>query len=640
VLKDRVDGERRRLAAIMFTDMIGYTALGQRNESLSLALVQEQRKILRPIFKRHNGREIKTIGDAFLVEFQSALEAVRCAYDIQRATREFNFTLAEDKRIHLRVGVHLGDVVESEDGDISGDAVNVASRIEPLADDGGVFLTRQVFDHVYNKFEEQLAPVGLKKLKNVNLPVEVYKIVMPWEKTSPRSSLSSKRIAVLPFVNISPDPNDEYFSDGLTEEMITRLSELHDLEVIARTSIMRFKRTDKSVAQIGVELSAGVLLEGSVRKVGNRIRVTAQLIDSNTEGHLWAEKFDRDMGDIFAVQSEIAEKVAQSLQIKLLSTHGKDTDDITAYTMYMKALQLIHEETERSLAEAVTLLEGAIARDDRFVRAYARLADAWSALSNFQEYSVVVKKAEEAALKALELGPDWAEAHAAMSYVHILLDRFDKALQEAKRAVELNPNLAEAYGPLGIINTAMGELDRAVEAFSKATELDPLSFIERFNLAELLFLAHKEKEALEVSQKLKELHPNNPRSFLVPSYLYIFKREFGKAQELLEEGRRIDPDDPILRLNQGVLYAMEGKKSEAENILNLIEKDPVESNRLLGSLYVHAALGNVQHAMNALMRMAEIHSWPAWIKSDPVFRNLRASDQFKEFCRKVGIPPS
>jgi adenylate cyclase len=622
----------------MYTDMIGYTSLGQKNEPLALALLKDQREIIRAALPAHEGREIKTMGDAFLIEFPSALEATRCAYEIQKSVREHNVSKSREENIHLRIGLHLGDVIESGN-DISGDAVNVASRIEPLANDGEVLLTKQVYDQVHNKFGERLELVGLRRVKNVDLPVEVYKVVMPWEEGTSRSEVSRKRVAVLPFVNISPDPNDEYFSDGLTEEIITRLSELRDLEVIARTSIMRYKSTDKSVAQIGAELSAGVLLEGSVRKAGNRIRVTAQLVDSNTEGHLWAEKFDRDVGDIFTVQSEIAERVAQSLKTELLSSRGKDTDDLRAYTMYIKAVQLIHAETEKSLQEAVLLLEGAVARDNKFVRAYASLAYAWMGLSNFQEFAVSSKKAEDAALKALELGSVWAEPHAAMSSVHLHLDRFDEALREAKVAVELNPNLADAYYSLGLIHTAMGELDPAIVALSKATELDPLSFMARFNLAELLFLAHRDMEALEVSQKLKELHPNNARSILVPSDLYIFRGEFSKAQEFLEEGRRIDPNEHLLRLNQGVLYALAGKKKEAEDTLRLIEKDPVESNRLLGRLYVCSALGNVEDALDALMRMAETHSWPAWIKSDPMFQNLRTNDRFGEFCRKVGIPP-
>ena len=280
--------EQRRLAAIMFTDMVGYTALGQRNESLSLALVEEQRKLIRPILARHNGREVKTIGDAFLVEFLSALDAVRCAYDIQRAVREFNISLPEERRVHLRVGVHLGDVVESG-GDISGDAVNVASRIEPLAEDGGVCVTRQVYDHVQNKFELKLASLGVKPLKNVNTPIEVYKMMMPWEaeKSTPSPQLDKKRIAVLSFANMSQDPADGYFADGMTEELITSLSAVRELTVIARTSIMKYKGSQKGASEVGRELNAGTLIEGSVRKAGNRVRITAQLIDTSTEGHLW-----------------------------------------------------------------------------------------------------------------------------------------------------------------------------------------------------------------------------------------------------------------------------------------------------------------------------------------------------------------
>src|SRR6266849_6615208 len=203
--------KRRRLAAIMFTDIVGYTLLGQKNESLSLSLLEEQRRLVREILNRHNGREVKTIGDAFLIEFPSALDAVRCAYDIQGRARERNVPLPEEKRVHLRIGIHLGDVVESE-GDISGDAVNVASRIGPFAENGGISLSRQVYDQVQNKFELALTSLGAKTLKNVSTPVELYKVVLPWqeEKMSSSVKLDKRRIAVLPFANISPNPSDEY----------------------------------------------------------------------------------------------------------------------------------------------------------------------------------------------------------------------------------------------------------------------------------------------------------------------------------------------------------------------------------------------------------------------------------------------
>ena len=372
----------------MFTDMVGYTALGQRNESLSLALVEEQRKLIRPILTRHNGREIKTIGDAFLVEFLSALDAVRCAYDIQRAVREFNISLPEERRVHLRVGVHLGDVVESG-GDISGDAVNVASRIEPLAEDGGVCVTRQVYDHVQNKFELKLASLGVKPLKNVSIPIEVYKMVMPWEQAgvSSRPESSANRVAVLPFANMSPDPADEYFADGMTEELIDRLAQLKSLKVIARTSVMSYKKKEKKISEIAKELSVGSLVEGSVRKAGNRVRVTVQLINAGTEEHLWSSHYDKTLDDIFAVQSEIAEKVAGELKIQLLESEKqtlgkKPTENTEAYTCFLRGKELSREGTETSLKQAIGLFEKATELDSNFARAYVGMAECHSTLAD------------------------------------------------------------------------------------------------------------------------------------------------------------------------------------------------------------------------------------------------------------------
>jgi adenylate cyclase len=223
----------------MFTDMAGYTALAQKNESLSLALVEEQKRLLRPVFNRHHGTEIKTMGDAFLVEFSNALDAVRCAYDVQRTSREFNISQPSEQRIILRIGLHLGDVVESK-GDISGDTVNIASRIQSLAEDGGVSLTRQVYDQVQNKFDLPLKTLGTRSLKNVSVPIEVYKMVMPWEKEQKMiaTQLDASRVAVLPFANMSPDPGDTYFADGITEEIISTLSGVSGLNVISRTSVM------------------------------------------------------------------------------------------------------------------------------------------------------------------------------------------------------------------------------------------------------------------------------------------------------------------------------------------------------------------------------------------------------------------
>src|SRR5437879_10869431 len=365
----------------MYTDMVGYTALGQRNESLSLALVQEQRKLLRPIFARHNGKEVKTMGDGFLAEFPSALDAVRCAYDIQRATREFNISLPEDRRIHLRVGIHLGDVVEFR-GDVSGDAVNVASRIESLAEDGGVCLTQQVRDHVHNKIEIPLMNIGKKSLKNVGEPIEVYRMVMPWDAvraTSP-TRLDKRRIAVLPLSNISPDPRDQYFVDGMTEELISTLSKIGELKVISRTSIMRYKNTDKSIDEIAKDLSVGSIIEGTLRKITDDLRISVQLIDAQTDEHLWSQDYDRKLDNVFGIQKEIALKVSEALKIQLLSYEKDDlgrraTGNTQAYTLYLKGRYFWNERTEHDLEKAAKYFEEAIKLDSQYALAYSGLAD-------------------------------------------------------------------------------------------------------------------------------------------------------------------------------------------------------------------------------------------------------------------------
>lgn len=632
----------------MFTDMVGYTALGQKNESLSLALVEEQRRLVRPILARHNGKEIKTWGDAFLVKFPNALDAVRCAYDIQRATREFNVSLPVENRIHLRVGLHLGDVVESS-GDISGDAVNVASRIEPLAEDGGVCLTGQVYDHVSNKFELPLSSIGLKMLKNVNEPLEVFKMMMPWEKeiVEPPLQLDSKRIAVLPFVSMSPDPNDEYFADGLTDELITRISLVRGLEVIARTSIMNYKKKEKNASQIGKELKVGTLLEGSVRKAGNRIRVSAQLINANTEGHLWAENYDRNLEDIFEVQSSVAEKVAGALKLKLLDEdkeRGESTGNIEAYTLYLRAMQLYHEGTRTSCEEAIALFRRAISEDPMFSRAYAGLANVWIGMTSWwgvywADFTSCINMAEPAAKKALELGPESAEAHLAMAQVHYAMDRFDEARFELEKAIRINPNLAEANNLLGQINATFGRFEEAIAYCQKARSLDPLDPYSVINFIPVLRVAGKVDEALDIAEGLKDLHRKSPRVYNQTALCYLQKKDFAKALDALDMGQRFDPDDHWLKVMRGVAYALLGRREEAMDELRDLMKDEAESHRLNAQFWIGTALGDLDRAFEALMRQAEIHSWYFTIKYDPLLEVLRKDPRFSEFCKKVGLPP-
>ena len=312
-------GGERRLEAIMFTDVVGYTHLSQANESLALELLEEHQRLLRPTFIAHGGTEVKTMGDAFLVEFRSALDAVVCAVEMQERMADRNSATAPSRKLEMRIGIHVGDVVHGAE-DIYGDAVNVASRIEPLAEPGGVCISQQVFDQIRNKTEFKIDKVGEVRLKNVDLPLGVYKISTGASRGSGDEPAGPRdRLAVLPFVNISPDPNDEYFADGLTEELISKLSEIKGLKVIARTSVMSYKRKEKKVSEIAAELGVGSIIEGSVRKAGDRIRISVQLIDPHTEEHLWSSNYDNKLDDIFAIQSDVASRVAASLSAGFFS---------------------------------------------------------------------------------------------------------------------------------------------------------------------------------------------------------------------------------------------------------------------------------------------------------------------------------
>ena len=633
---------QRRLAAIMYTDMVGYTALAQRNESLSLVLVEEQRKLVRPILSRHNGREVKTLGDAFLVEFPNSLDAVRCAYDIQRAAREFNISLPEEQRIHLRVGIHLGDVVFSG-GDISGDAVNVASRIEPLAEDGGVCLTRQVFDQVQNKFELPLKSLGNKPLKNVASLIEVFRMVMPWseEKQETHGRLDRNRLAVLPLSNMSSSPEDGYFADGMTEELISSLSRLPGLGVISRTSVMQYKNQTKHVTEIGRELGAGTLLEGSVRKAGNRVRIALQLIDTNTDNHLWAENYDRNLDDVFAIQSDVASRVSASLKAGgFAGPVNPDTTDIEAYTIYLRAIQLSYETTEPALKEAVSLLIDVVARDPSFVRARVGLVLGYvrMATQGYAEFTILKDKAEVEARKAIDLDPSSADAHAALSGVLQYLDEFRESLAEAQKAIQLNPNSPEAYFTLGFTHCTEGKVEESLPFFRKAIELDPLSVQKARVLAHALGIAGRGEEARTMLSKMRRIYPENPTVYLSTAESYILDKDFVKAQEFIDKGQALNPVEPLLLMSQGLLYAFTGRPEQARGMLRKLESLQRETPLTFSQIYIYTALGDIDEAFKALDRATETHVWPFTIKTHPLFAELRKDPRFAEFCKKMSLP--
>jgi adenylate cyclase len=632
----------RRLAAIMFTDIVGYTHLSQTNESLALELLEEHQRLLRPTFAAHGGTEVKTMGDAFLVEFKSALQAVVCAVEMQKKMAERNAEAAPSRKLELRIGIHVGDVVHGSD-DIFGDAVNVASRVEPLADPGGVCISQQVFDQIRNKTALEIDKVGDVKLKNVDLPLGVYKIKMSGSrKSTEERSGPRERLAVLPFVNISPDPNDEYFADGLTEELIAKLSEIKGLKVIARTSVMSYKRKEKTVSEIGAELGVGTVIEGSVRKAGDRIRISVQLIDPRTEEHLWSSNYDSKLDDIFAIQTDVASKVAGSLSAGFFSQETrKDTDDIEAYTLYLRAMQLSYDTSEASAKETLALLQRAISKDPKFARAYAGLANAWHQLGvmGYEDFTAAAKSAETAALRALELDPGLAEAHSAMAAVHSLFDRFDEQIVEAEAAVRINPNQSEAYMSLGVVDSIMGTPDKALLMFRRGYELDPLSYGAGVILATAETWAGNDGLALEVLARMREFNPKDPKVYLCTADYYMERKRFEEAQKMVDAARDVSPNEPAVLVSQGLVFALSGKRKQAEDVLKEVLSDGNEASRLKGDLFLQAALGNLDEAFKVLMRQAETHSWPYPIRIDPLYAEMRKDPRFLEFCRKVGIKP-
>ena len=638
---------QRRLAAIMFTDMVGYTALGQKNETLSLALVEEQRKVIRPILARHSGREVKTIGDAFLVEFPNAVEAIRCAYDIQRAVRDFNLSLESDKRIHLRIGVHVGEVVESQ-GDISGDTVNVASRIEPLSEDGGVCVTRTVYDFVKGKVDIPLTSLGPKSLKNVTEPMEIFKMVMPWEGEGGSSpmQLDTRRVAVLPFANMSPDPADVYFADGMTEELIASLSGVNGLSVIARTSVMKYKDGSKGALEVARELNVGTLVEGSVRKAGDRLRITVQMIDGRTESHSWARNYDKRLDDIFAIQSDVAKQVADALQVQLLSAERKKletapTSNIEAYTLYLKGIYHLNRAygEAKPLRTAILHFEEAIANDPKFAGAYAQLAYTYDTLGWFgmMPPKTASEKAKAYVEKALALDDSLADAHQVMGRVcrNFLWD-FTRAEREFSRAIELSPSHADAMGNRAMLKSFNRQFDEAAKEIRRAVDLDPVSGRGAGYAGTVYLYGGMFDEAIQQFTRYLEADQGSVYALGNIGLAHIQK---GMVEQGLREVIAATPHGQGASMSDlAYAYAKAGKVEELRNLLTELLNEVVGNDGLATSVAcVYAQLGEADEAMKWLEKAYEERvGYLVAANSDFAFDAIRADPRFQALMKKIG----
>jgi len=568
-----MNDEVRRLSALMITDMVGYARLSHRNEVLALRLLDEHNRLIRDSVVSHGGREIKHTGDGFLVEFPSALQAVSCSIDIQRRLHERNDHSVKPERFSVRIGLHVGDVVYRS-GDVFGDGVNITSRIEPLAAPGGVCLSQTVHAQVWNKIDHPLKSLGAKELKNIDLPMEVFRVIFPWEeraKGKKRTTLDRKRLAVLPLVNISQDPEDAYFADGMTEELIYTLSKIPGLRVIAQTSVMAYKGTNKAIREIGRELKVGSALEGSVRKAGNRLRITIQLIDVQSEEHLWVERYDRELADVFEIQSEISMEVARSLEALLEAAPAtraveRPTDRLDAYMEYLKGRHFWSRRTRPGLLSALEHFERAIAADSNFAKAHSGLADTYAVLANqgHEPPEAMLPKAKEAAKKALELDPNLAEAHASLGIVYLEFKHDAVAAEEEiRKAIELNPSYATAQQWHAL--ALQGQM-RYAEAFDfalKAVELDPLAHIIQFSAGRILEDLGRYEEAKSYLRRAAELEPDYEETPSNIADVDMSLWNWCGAENTLEEALERNPNNASALASKAVLQMVLEQRDEA-----------------------------------------------------------------------------
>jgi adenylate cyclase len=547
------DRAERRLAAILAADVAGYSRLMGIDEEDTLARLKDHRRaFVDPKVAEHRGRIVKTTGDGILIEFPSVVEAVECAVAIQRGMGERNKDVPVERRIEFRVGVNLGDII-LEDGDIFGDGVNIAARLENLAEPGGVLVTRTVRNQVRDKLPFHFDDMGEHEVKNIARPLRVFRVRVDDkpadELTAARAVLARPAIAVLPFQNMSGDPEQEYFADGITEEIITALARFREFPVIARNSAFVFKGRAVDVMKAAKELGVRYVLEGSVRKAGARVRITAQLIDGANGHHLWAERYDRDLADIFAVQDEITERVASEIApaVRLAETQRsarKPPDSLDAWDHYLLGLLHAnrHTPSDNEVARREFGLALRLAPD--FAAAHTGLA--WVEISVglhvWTAYAEAFQRALVHARRAVASDEGDALAHCALGYTLSFLGDRTASIETGKRAVALNPNYPRAWQALGTALIFVGDARDALEPLRRAIALarhEPWLWHAHVNLAYALYIAGDYDAALDHANKSRMLNADAPRTHAyAAAALAQLGRRAEAAAELAELQRR------------------------------------------------------------------------------------------------------
>nr|WP_255607423.1 adenylate/guanylate cyclase domain-containing protein [Phyllobacterium sp. 2063] len=576
------------MTTILVADVAGYSRLMSSDEAGTLSALNGHRAELLDLrIAENHGRIVKMTGDGLLVEFSSVVNAVGCAAEIQRGMRARNENVPPDRRIEFRIGVNLGDVIV-QNGDIFGDGVNVAARLESIAAPGGIAVSGSVREHVGSRLDLAFEDLGEYRLKNIERAIHVYNIVLNPSATSrprPPAAVSAKdnlglSIAVLPFTNMSGDPEQEYFSDGITEDIITDLSKISGLHVVARNTVFTYKNKSVKVKQVAQELGIRFVLEGSIRKAGQRIRITGQLIDATSGAHLWADRYDRNMTDIFAIQDEITRAIVEELKVKLLpeekaAVARAPTENVEAYTYYLRGRQFSHEWTKSYLLLARRMFKKAVELDPHYARAYAGIANCDSALHGWHSEEVSLDDILEMSARALALDPELAEAHAARGLALHSNDRRPEAIAQFKRALELEPELYEANYFYARLLYTQGEMEACAKYLVKSAEIRPDDYVSPILLTsvytKLGMVTETENWAqrgIERAERALQLHPENssPAHRGALALAHLGERE--RARDWAARALAIAPDDVYAYYNIACAYSILG---DIEKALDLLE---------------------------------------------------------------------
>lgn len=569
----------RQLAAIMFVDMAGFTALMQENEQLAKAKQKHLKEVLDFTVKNYHGKILQYNGDGALSMFPSAIDAVNCAIEIQKQ-------LQQEPKVDLRIGLHTGDI-SIEDETIYGDGVNLASRIESLAVPGSIFISEKVADEVKNQNNISLRELGYFELKNVKLPVRIFAVSNEGLIVPSRDELKGKtkppanRLAVLPFVNLSGDPENEYFSDGITEELLNSLTKVEGLQVTSRTSAFAFKGKLDDVREIAVKLNVDKILEGSVRKASNRVRITAQLINAADGYNLWSENYDRDLTDIFQVQDEISNIIANRLRENLSLAAKKEhlvkpsTKNINAYTLYLKGLHYWNKLTPADTYKAIECFEQAIDLEPNYAQAYAMAAIAYSNLGATGQLrpAKAFGLANQYSDKALQMDNTIAESHIAKARIYLFYEKkWQAAYDVLQKALHLNPAAIDTYRLLGYYYIVVGKKDEAIKILEKALEIDPLSTVINNYLGEAYSMAWRFDDAYRIAEKQLEINPVMRLAIEAKGWCVGMKGDWQKALEFFKEVHRL-ANHPLKGIApMGYAYGKLGEKEKALEIIAKLEQ--------------------------------------------------------------------